>query len=345
MGIKDEIREILIDYVKKGEDPLSRIIGQTEAKKQFLASVVAGHDVILKGPRGCGKTTMAKEMAQLLRPIDVVDGCEFNCQPDRIACPVCRNKYSEGGNPGDSEATIPTRTVGGLERFVRIQGSPDLTVQDLLGDIDPVAAFRYSPTDYRAFTPGKLLKGNNGVVFCDEIAKMPQRLQGAFLQVLDEGRATISGYDLDYPADFLMIATSNLSAESGDVPLIDVLLDRVDVIEMTYPSNIEDEVRIIRNEAHDLGVEVDDRMVEAIARAVQGTRSEESLLKPASVRASIKVFEKTQAYSLMRASGVAGTRDLYEALCSVLPAATGSSYADARKAALEVLHEYGWYLR
>ena len=340
MGIKDEIREVLIDSVKRGEDPLSRIIGQVDAKKQFLASVVAGHDVILKGPRGCGKTTMAKEMAKLLRPIEVVEGCEFNCQPTRIACPVCRSKYS---NPGTAD--MPTRKVSGLERFVRIQGSPDLTVQDLLGDIDPVAAFKYSPTDYRAFTPGKLLKGNNGIVFCDEIAKMPQRLQGAFLQVLDEGRATISGYDLDYPADFLMIATSNLSAESGDVPLIDVLLDRVDVIEMSYPSNLEDEVRIVGNEAQDLGVEMDDKMVEAIARAVQRTRAAEIVLQPASVRASIKIFEKTQAYSLMRGSKIAGTRDLYEALCSVLPSATGSSFAEARKSALEVLHEFGWYLR
>lgn len=341
MGIKDEIREILVDHVKRGDDPLSRIIGQTESKKQFLASLVAGHDVILKGPRGCGKTTMAKEMAKHLHAIDVVDGCEFNCQPDRVACPVCRSKYP--ANPG-AEA-VPTKTVSGLERFVRIQGSPDLTAQDLLGDIDPVAAFKYSPTDYRAFTPGKLLKGNNGIVFCDEIAKMPQRLQGAFLQVLDEGKATISGYDLDYPAEFLMIATSNLSVESGDVPLIDVLLDRVDVIEMDYPTSLQDEVKIIRNEANDLGVALEDKMVEAIARAVQGTRNHESSTKPASVRASIKIHEKAQAYSLMRGSRAAGVRDLYEAMCSVLPAATGSSYADARKSALEVLHEFGWYLR
>jgi Mg-chelatase subunit ChlI len=341
MDIKEELRGTIIDHLKGGQDPLSRIIGQTEAKKQFLASVVAGHDVILKGPRGCGKTTLAKEMAKLLQPIEVIEGCEFNCQPDHISCPVCRDKYPS--NPGDQQ--VVTREVGGLQRFVRIQGSPDLTAQDLLGDIDPVAAFKYSPSDYRAFTPGKLLKGNNGIVFCDEIAKMPQRLQGAFLQVLDEGRATISGYDLDYPADFLMIATSNLSAESGDVPLIDVLLDRVDVIEMTYPSNMDEEVMIIRNEAEDLGVEVEDKMVKAIAKSVQRTRPDELVMKPASVRASIKIYEKTQAYCLMRGSKVAGTRDLYEALCSVLPAATGSSYAEARKFALEVLHEYGWYLR
>jgi len=343
MGIKEELRETLIGYVKKSEDPLSRIIGQVDSKKQFLASVVAGHDVILKGPRGCGKTTMAKEMAKLLRPVEVIDGCEFNCQPDRISCPVCTSKYSKAGH---EQRSIPTKRIAGLERFVRIQGSPDLTVQDLLGDIDPVAAFKYSPTDYRAFTPGKLLKGNNGIVFCDEIAKMPQRLQGAFLQVLDEGKATISGYDVDYPAEFLMIATSNLSPESGDVPLIDVLLDRVDVIEMTYPGNLNEEATIIANEARKLGVEVEEKMVEAICRAVQRTRSDDGpASKPASVRASIKVFEKTQAYSLMRASRVAGTRDLYDALCSVLPAATGMSDADARKFGLEVLHEFGWYLR
>jgi Mg-chelatase subunit ChlI len=341
MDVKEELRDTLIDFVKEGKDPLSRIIGQTDAKKQFLASVVSGHDIILKGPRGCGKTTLAKEMARLLNPVDVVEGCEFNCQPDRIACPVCRNRYGSNSNPGK----IPTRKVEGLERFVRIQGSPDLTVQDLLGDIDPVAAFKYSPTDYRAFTPGKLLKGNNGIVFCDEIAKMPQRLQGAFLQVLDEGRATISGYDLDYPADFLMIATSNLSAESGDVPLIDVLLDRVDVIEMSYPSKIEEEVTIIRNESNDLGVEVEDRMIEALARSSQGTRSEGTAFQAASVRASIKLYEKTQAYSLLRGSRVASTRDVYDAMCSVLPAATGVSPESIKKFALEILHEFGWYLR
>ncbi len=339
MGIKEELREILVSRIRRGEDPLSRIIGQREAKKQFLASVVAGHDVILKGPRGCGKTTMAKEMAKLLPPLEIIDGCDFRCQPDRITCPVCREKYS-----GTSPSSIPTRVVQGLERFVRIQGSPDLTVQDLLGDIDPVAAFKYSPSDYRAFTPGKLLKGNNGIVFCDEIAKMPQRLQGAFLQVLDEGRATISGYDVDYPADFLMIATSNLSAESGDVPLIDVLLDRVDVIEMGYPRRVDEEVAIIRNEGKDLGVEVDDQIVEAIAGAVQRTRLEDTPGKPASVRASIKIYEQTQSYALLRGSRVAKPSDLYDALCSVLPASTNIEQSEAKKLALEALHQHGWYL-
>ncbi len=342
MDVKTEIREILIKSVREGKDPLSRIIGQREAKKQFLASIVAGHDVILKGPRGCGKTTLAKEMAKMLGPINVIEGCEFNCQPDQIACPVCRSRY------GDSEMDperAPTRNVSGLERFVRIQGSPDLTVQDLLGDIDPVAAFKYSPDDYRAFTPGKLLKGNNGIVFCDEIAKMPQRLQGAFLQVLDEGKATISGYDLDYPADFLMIATSNLSAESGDVPLIDVLLDRVDVIEMSYPNRIQDEATIIKNEAKDLGVKVGEEMMEAIASSTQKTRGNNTNFQPASVRASIKIFEKTQAYSLISGNGSAQVKDLYDALCSVLPAATGAPHSEVKKQALEVLHDYGWYLR
>lgn len=194
--------------------------------------------------------------------------------------------------------------VEGAKRFVRIQGSPDLTAEDLLGDIDPSKAFRFGPQDYRAFTPGKLLRGNRGIVFFDEINRVPEKLQNALLQVLEERKATIGPYDVDYSSDFIMLATMNPREHAGVEELSDVLLDRFDIAKISYPETLKREVEILKRYGKSFdGVEVPEEVVTTIAKLVRATREEpwdRELAQGASVRAGIALYEKAQASALLK---------------------------------------------
>ncbi|HBN27026.1 MAG TPA: hypothetical protein DD405_06135, partial [Desulfobacteraceae bacterium] len=232
---------------------------------------------------------------------------------------------------------LEEEVIPGYKRFVRIQGSPDLTAEDLMGDIDPSKAFEYGPQDYRAFTPGKLLKGNKGIVFFDELNRVSEKLQNALLQVLEEGVATIGPYDVDYPSDFIMIATMNPKERAGVEELSDVLLDRFDIAKMTYPeSDAEDKQIIMENSEHARRIKVPEEIVDVIVKLIRTTRDDEwakDLEQGASARAAISLYEKVQASALLDNRDTVTLDDVKEmAFSSVLgrikPSSSSQHYDD-----------------
>src|SRR3989339_1375848 len=215
------------------EDCFSDIVGQEEAKGNLKSALLTERHIIIIGAPGIGKTTLAKNVAKLTPEI-IVNDCPYNCLPERPVCPECKTGKK-----------TKTKKLPGEKRFVRIQGSPDLTAEDLLGDIEPVKALKFGPMSIEAFTPGKIFKANNGILFFDEINRCPEKLQNALLQVLEEKKATIGSYDLDIPANFVLIATMN-PHDSSTETLSEVLLDRFDVVIMTYPENEVIEAEIVK---------------------------------------------------------------------------------------------------
>ncbi len=253
------------------------ILGQDNAKSQLKSALLMNRHVLIIGPPGIGKTTLAKNVAKAL--------------------------------PAGKSAE---------ERFVRIQGSPDLTVEDLLGDIDPIKALKFGPSSPEAFTPGKIFKANDGILFFDELNRCPEKVQNALLQVLEEGKATIGSTTVDFPANFIFIGTMNPEETAATEKLSDVLMDRFDIVHMTYPDTAEIEREIVLAKGEKRAVAFPANLLTATILFVRAVREHKDVQKKPSVRASLGLYERAQANALLRKAKTVNADDIADAVVSVL---------------------------
>ncbi len=259
------------------------IIGQEDVKQQLKSAILMRRNVIIVGAPGIGKTTLVRNLVSAL--------------PTK--------KIETEGQEKDEKPP-----------FIRVQGSPDLTAEDLLGDIDPVKAMTHGPLSIEAFTPGKIFKAHGGILFFDEVNRCSEKLQNALLQALEEKKVTIGSYDVDLTANFIFIGTMN-PEESSTEPLSDVFLDRFDLIYMEPPENKAQELEIVQKNGKKL-VDYPTKLLNQTITFIRTLRASKDLEKKPSVRASLGIYERAQANAYLKQRQEVTLQDIQKAMVSVL---------------------------
>lgn len=272
-------------------------------------------------------------------PFDAIIGQDAAKQALKSALLARRNAILIGP-PGVGKTTLAksvAQALGDEVPFVRVQGSPDLTAEDLIGDIDPAKALTHGPTSVEAFTKGKIFRADGGVLFFDEINRCTEKLQNALLQVLEERRVTVGTYDVDFASDFLFIGTMNPEDTSTE-KLSDVFLDRFDLIDMGYPENEEQERTIVQRQSS-LRTQLPDELLAGVVGFLHALRADKNLDRKPSVRATLGIVERASTTALVRGGDTVTVDDIAAVIVSVL------SHRISLKASVKYLENVEEYMR
>jgi len=265
-GVENLIDSLLVDFQLP-----------EEKKEAMVTSLYAGHHILILGPPGSGKTALVNRIAKILKDTQKVIGCPVNCSPAHPTCPWCLERMASG-------EILTGERVLSSDRVKRVQGSPELKPEDLIGDLDPQMAFSFGTHDIRAFSPGKLLRANRGILIIDFIDRTPERVLNAILVALDGDGMTIGGCEERVPLDILVVATGS---EKALLSLSLDLMDHFDVIDLDYVSSFEGIVP---------KGELDKASLDKSLNIVARSRRHEDVKRGISTRGAIKFTELLSSY-------------------------------------------------
>jgi magnesium chelatase subunit I len=323
-SVKAEIRANLLDRLRSGATAFPGILGFDDTVlPQLESALLAGHDLVLLGERGQGKTRLMRTLVTLLDEWSpVVDGCEINDDPFHPVCVRCR-RLAE-----DLADDLPIAWRGREDRYVEKLATPDTSVGDLVGDVDPVkVAEGRTLGDPETIHYGLLPRTNRGIFGINELPDLAERIQVAMFNVLEERDIQVRGYSLRLPLDVLVVATANPEDYTNRGRIITPLKDRFGAeIRTHYPHLVDEEMDVIDQEA-ELVAEVPEHLLEVIARLARGLRSSPSVDQRSGVSArfAIAAAEAVAASALRRAARV-GETDAVARICdvpSVIPTLLG----------------------
>ena len=321
--VKAEIRANLLDRLRSGQPAFPGIVGFDDTVLPELeAALLAGHDLVLLGERGQGKTRLMRTLAGLLDEWQpVVAGCEINDDPLAPVCSRCRRLALLGDD-------LPVAWRHREERYTEKLATPDTSVGDLVGDVDPVkVAEGRTLGDPETVHYGLVPRANRGVFGLNELPDLAERIQVAMFNVLEERDIQVRGYSLRLPLDLLLVATANPEDYTNRGRIITPLKDRFGAeIRTHYQTEVADEVTMVGQEAATVA-EVPEHLVEVVARLTRGLRESASVDQRSGVSArfSIAAVEGVAA-SALRRSARSGDPEQVARVCdlpAVLPTLLG----------------------
>jgi magnesium chelatase subunit I len=330
-SVKDEMRRNLLRAVEKNETLFPGVHGYEDSViPQIVNALLSRHNFILLGLRGQAKSRIMRGLMQFLdAEIPVVAGCEINDDPLRPICRSCREKITADGD--NTPITWLPRDL----RYVEKLATPDVTIADLLGDVDPIRAARGGRdlSDELTIHYGLLPRANRGIFAVNELPDLAGKIQVGLFNIMQEGDIQIKGYPLRLPLDVLLVFTANPEDYTARGKIITPLKDRIGAeIRTHYPSSTEEGMAITAQEAwtgREAGrkIEVPDYLREVIEEIAFQARDDKRVDRRSGVsqRLPITALESAVSSAEQRAartgekSGVARVADVYAAL----PAITG----------------------
>ncbi|MGV9303693.1 sigma 54-interacting transcriptional regulator [Nonomuraea sp. NPDC003727] len=318
-SVKTEVRENLLARLRAGETRFPGIVGFDDTVLPHLErALLAGHDLVLLGERGQGKTRLIRTVTGLLDEwTPVVEGCEINDHPYAPVCARCVRLAAELGD----ELPVAWKHRDG--RYGEKLATPDTSVGDLIGDVDPIKiAEGRTLGDPETVHYGLVPRTNRGVFSVNELPDLAERIQVALLNVLEERDIQVRGYNLRLPLDILLIASANPEDYTNRGRIITPLKDRFGAeVRTHYPLTIEDELALIRQESMpDIGADVPEHLVEVIARFTRLVRESTAVDARSGVSARFAIAAaETAAASAVRRAAIAGEERAVTRVCDLAP--------------------------
>lgn len=314
-SIKQEIRDNLLARMRAGQDRFPGIVGFDQTVLPHVErALLAGHDVILLGERGQGKTRLIRTLATLLDDWSpAIAGCEINDHPYQPACSRCRRLAAEVGDD------LPVTWRPPTDRYGEKLATPDTSVGDLIGDIDPVkVAEGRTLGDPETIHFGLVPRTNRGIFCLNELPDLAERIQVALLNVLEERDIGVRGYALRLPLDIVLVASANPEDYTNRGRIITPLKDRFGAeVRTHYPLSLNSELDLIAQEAEvswggkDPGAVLPTHITEIIARFTRLVRESPAVdsRSGVSARFAIAAAESAAAAAVRRSALAAEPRD------------------------------------
>ncbi len=307
-SVKAEIRANLLARMRDGAERFPGIVGFDDTVlPQVERALLAGHDFVMLGERGQGKTRLIRTLVSLLDEwTPVVTGCEISDHPYAPVCVRCRRLHAETGD------ALPVSWLGRQDRYSEKLATPDTSVGDLVGDVDPIkVAQGRTLGDPETVHYGLVPRTNRGIFSVNELPDLAERIQVALLNVLEERDIQIRGYNLRLPLDVLMVASANPEDYTNRGRIITPLKDRFGAeVRTHYPLDLADELRVIRQEAalgwgdDAVSAVLSDHLLEVLARYTRLVRESPAvdIRSVVSARFAISAAETVAASAVRRAA-------------------------------------------
>jgi magnesium chelatase subunit I len=246
--VKDEMRANLVRKLENGEPIFEGIVGYEDTViPQVVNAILSKHNMILLGLRGQAKSRILRQLTSLLdEEIPVMAGCEINDNPFSPICRACRSAVAAQGDK------VAISFLPRSDRYVEKLATPDVTIADMIGDVDPIRAARSGLhlSDELTIHYGLLPRSNRGIFAINELPDLAGKIQVGLFNILQEGDVQIKGYPVRLLLDVVMVFTANPEDYTARGKIITPLKDRIgSEVRTHYPAELEEGIRITEQEA------------------------------------------------------------------------------------------------